>query len=40
LDLNPILAGPDGVVAVDVKLRLAAVGTEPDPSIRSLREPA
>jgi acyl-CoA synthetase (NDP forming) len=40
LDLNPILAGPDGVVAVDVKLRLAPVGEEPDPDVRALREPA
>src|SRR5262249_9776854 len=40
LDLNPVLAGPDGVVAVDVKLRLAVVGEEPDAQVRSLREPA
>lgn len=40
LDLNPILAGPDGAVAVDVKLRLAAVGEEPDAGTRALREPA
>ena len=39
LDLNPIIAGPDGVVAVDVKLRLAAVGDEPDATVRALREP-
>jgi len=39
LDLNPVLAGPDGAVAVDVKLRLAAVGDEPDGAVRSLREP-
>jgi len=37
LDLNPVLAGPDGVVAVDAKLRLAPVGTEPDPTLRGLR---
>jgi acyl-CoA synthetase (NDP forming)/RimJ/RimL family protein N-acetyltransferase len=36
LDLNPILAGPDGVVAVDAKLRLAPVGAEPDPTLRRL----
>jgi acyl-CoA synthetase (NDP forming)/RimJ/RimL family protein N-acetyltransferase len=36
LDLNPILAGPDGVVAVDAKLRLAPVGAEPDPLLRRL----
>jgi acyl-CoA synthetase (NDP forming) len=37
LDLNPVLAGPDGVVAVDVKLRLAPVSAEPDPTLRALR---
>jgi acyl-CoA synthetase (NDP forming) len=37
LDLNPVLAGPDGVVAVDAKLRLAPVGPEPDPTLRRLR---
>jgi acyl-CoA synthetase (NDP forming) len=36
LDLNPILAGPAGVVAVDAKLRLAPVGVEPDPMLRRL----
>ncbi len=40
LDLNPVLAGPHGIVAVDVKLRLAPVGSEPDPALRALREPA
>jgi acyl-CoA synthetase (NDP forming)/GNAT superfamily N-acetyltransferase len=40
LDLNPVLAGPDGVVALDVKLRLAPVDQEPDPGVRALREPA
>jgi hypothetical protein len=30
LDLKPVLARPDGVVAVDVKLRLAPIGNEPD----------
>lgn len=39
LDLNPVLAGPDGVVAVDAKLRLHAIGTEPDPALRRLRHP-
>jgi acyl-CoA synthetase (NDP forming)/GNAT superfamily N-acetyltransferase len=39
LDLNPILAGPHSAVAVDIKLRLAPAGDEPDPEIRSLREP-
>jgi len=36
LDLNPILAGPGGIVAVDAKLRLAPVGAEPDPTLRRL----
>jgi hypothetical protein len=39
LDLNPVLAGPGGVLAVDVKLRLAPVTGEPDSYVRSLREP-
>jgi acyl-CoA synthetase (NDP forming)/GNAT superfamily N-acetyltransferase len=39
LDLNPVLAGPDGLVAVDVKLRLAEVGFEPDAALRTLRQP-
>jgi acyl-CoA synthetase (NDP forming)/GNAT superfamily N-acetyltransferase len=37
LDLNPVLAGPDGAVAVDAKLRLAPAGPEPDPTLRRLR---
>lgn len=37
LDLNPVLAGPEGVVAVDAKLRLAPTGPEPDPALRRLR---
>jgi acyl-CoA synthetase (NDP forming)/GNAT superfamily N-acetyltransferase len=36
LDLNPVMAGPAGVVAVDAKLRLAPVGAEPDPLLRRL----
>ncbi len=39
LDLNPVIVHPDGISVVDVKLRLAAVGDEPDASLRSLREP-
>jgi len=39
LDLNPVLAGPDGVLAVDVKLRLAPTLGEPDPYLRNLSEP-
>ncbi|UQU61845.1 GNAT family N-acetyltransferase [Couchioplanes caeruleus] len=37
LDLDPVFAGPDGVLAVDVRLRLAPVGAEPDATLRSLR---
>ncbi|GIJ48097.1 GNAT family N-acetyltransferase [Virgisporangium aliadipatigenens] len=39
LDLNPVLAGPGGVLAVDVKLRLAAAHGEHDPYLRALSEP-
>jgi adenosylmethionine-8-amino-7-oxononanoate aminotransferase len=39
LDLNPVLVTANGVSAVDVKLRLALVGTEPDETLRALREP-
>lgn len=37
LDLNPVLVGPGGAVAVDAKLRLAPAGPEPDPTLRRLR---
>ncbi|MER7274815.1 GNAT family N-acetyltransferase [Dactylosporangium sp. NPDC000244] len=36
LDLNPVLVGSRGCTAVDVKLRLAPVGAEPDPYLRDL----
>ncbi|HEX6076413.1 MAG TPA: GNAT family N-acetyltransferase [Micromonosporaceae bacterium] len=39
LDLNPVLAGPDGLFAVDAKLRLSEVGAEPDAVLRALRMP-
>jgi acyl-CoA synthetase (NDP forming) len=39
LDLNPVLALPHGVAAVDAKLRLMPVGDEPDPTSRALLEP-
>ncbi|MEU4424793.1 GNAT family N-acetyltransferase [Actinoplanes sp. NPDC024001] len=39
LDLNPVLAGPDGIHPVDAKLRLAPIGSEPDPVLRRLRDP-
>ncbi|THV29167.1 GNAT family N-acetyltransferase [Glycomyces paridis] len=37
LDLNPVMPARYGVQAVDVKLRLARVGDEPDPLARRLR---
>jgi acyl-CoA synthetase (NDP forming) len=40
LDLNPILVSADGAVVVDAKLRLAAVGAEPDANLRQLRRPS
>ncbi len=40
LVLDPVLVGPDGLVAVDAKLRLASVGPEPDAALRRLRDPA
>jgi hypothetical protein len=39
LDVNPVSAGSGGVVAVDIKLRLADIGSEPDPYLRALSEP-
>ncbi|SNT60837.1 Acyl-CoA synthetase (NDP forming) [Asanoa hainanensis] len=39
LDLNPVVARADGVVAVDAKLRLRTVDAEPDPVLRQLRLP-
>jgi acyl-CoA synthetase (NDP forming) len=39
LDLNPVMVGPDGAVAVDAKLRLAPAGPEPDAMLRGLRQP-
>ncbi|WP_238012315.1 GNAT family N-acetyltransferase [Dactylosporangium sp. AC04546] len=36
LDLNPVLAGPGGCTAVDVKLRLARIGVEPETYVRQL----
>jgi acyl-CoA synthetase (NDP forming)/RimJ/RimL family protein N-acetyltransferase len=37
LDLNPVIASPDGVLAVDAKMRIAAIGAEPSPTLRRLR---
>jgi acyl-CoA synthetase (NDP forming)/GNAT superfamily N-acetyltransferase len=39
LDLNPLLVFPQGVAAVDAKLRLQRTGPEPDPTRRTLRQP-
>jgi acyl-CoA synthetase (NDP forming) len=39
LDLNPVIVTPTGAVAVDVKLRLAEAGPEPDAVTRRLRPP-
>jgi hypothetical protein len=36
LHLNPVLVGPDGAMAVDAKLRLERVGSEPDAGLRRL----
>ena len=36
LELDPILAAPAGCTVVDVRLRLSAVGAEPDPYLRNL----
>jgi acyl-CoA synthetase (NDP forming) len=37
MDLNPVIASPSGVVAVDAKLRLAPVTIDDDPTVRRLR---
>jgi len=39
LDLDPVIVGPDGAAVVDVKVRLATIGREPDAGLRALREP-
>jgi acyl-CoA synthetase (NDP forming) len=39
LDANPVIVRPDGLTVVDIKLRLARPGDEPDPSLRALRGP-
>jgi hypothetical protein len=36
LSLDPVLAGPSGCIAVNARLRLSAVGSEPDPYLRDL----
>jgi acyl-CoA synthetase (NDP forming) len=37
LDANPVILRPDGLAVVDIKVRLAAPGDEPDPALRALR---
>ncbi len=37
MDLNPVIAAPGGVTAVDAKVRLAPVPDRPDPWLRRLR---
>ena len=37
MDLNPVIVSPSGVVAVDAKLRLAAISGDDDPTVRRLR---
>ncbi|MEO9139824.1 MAG: GNAT family N-acetyltransferase [Jatrophihabitans sp.] len=39
LDLNPIIAGPDGLIAVDARVRVAEPPHHPDPLLRQLRGP-
>jgi acyl-CoA synthetase (NDP forming)/L-amino acid N-acyltransferase YncA len=38
LDANPVILRPDGASVVDIKVRLARPGDEPDPSLRALRK--
>lgn len=39
LDINPLIANEDGVVAVDTRVRLAPPPPSPDPLVRRLRGP-
>ena len=36
LDLNPVIAGPTGAVAVDIRMRLAPAGRPQNPALRRL----
>jgi hypothetical protein len=36
LDLNPVICGGDGIVAVDARIRVAAAVEAPDPVARQL----
>jgi len=37
MDLNPVIAGPDGAYAVDVKIRVAPAARVTDPTLRKLQ---
>ena len=37
MDLNPVVASADGVVAIDVKIRVAPVGPQPPADMRRMR---
>ena len=39
LDLNPVVAVPSGVAALDIKIKLAPAADEPDAYTRSLAKP-
>ena len=36
MDLNPVIATPEGVVVVDAKIRVARPEPRPDPTLRRL----
>jgi acyl-CoA synthetase (NDP forming) len=40
LNLSRVIVTATGIVVIDVAVRLVAVGIEPDPALRGLREPA
>ena len=40
MDCNPVVVSADGVVAVDVKIRLARTPDHPAADVRRLRAPA
>jgi hypothetical protein len=37
MDLNPVIAGPDGAIAVDVKIRVAPAPATLPPDLRRMR---
>ena len=39
LDLNPVVAVPSGVAALDIKIKLAPATDEPDAYVRTLARP-